>query len=292
MSLIDASYFVGEIGIPNSADVPTAERIAWFINKYEPLFLQKIMGYPLYKAFVAGMNVIPPATPDIRFLNILYGTEYTDIQGLPNKWKGLIVTDNPVFNLSGGLAYRKPEYLKVGITAGLIAGANTFTFDGTAGKPDWRGWTPVLTRSAIMKPTIDYSWDVGNGILVLLGIGDKFNNNEDFFAEFQLRTDTTPSVGITTGESCIANYVYYWYRKSGVTQFTGIGEVMTSAENSINISPWKKVAGIWNEMSGWIKEFLAFMDAMQLTTPVTYPEWTTNNKIDALKAFGFMNPIF
>src|SRR5579863_7347288 len=108
MSFIDASYFVADLNIPNSDNAAVLETITWFIQKYEPMFLEKALGYPLYKAFAAGMNVIPPVTPDIRFLNILYGTEYIDLNGLTKKWKGLIVTDNPIFNLSGGYVYKKP----------------------------------------------------------------------------------------------------------------------------------------------------------------------------------------
>jgi len=288
MSLIDASYFVGEIEIPNSTDQPVAERIALFIQKYEPLFLQKLFGYALYKEFVAGIMVIPPATPDIKWINLLYGAEYTDFRGELQKWKGLIVTDTPIFNIAGGYVYRKPEYLTAGISIGFPAGVNTVTFDGTAGAPDWRGWTPILTRTAPMKPGIDYSWDPDTGIWTLLIPGDKFNNNEDFRAEFEIRTDATPSLGVVPNESCIANYVYYWYRKACGTQSTGIGEVITKAENADNTSPRKKMAKAWNDMRCSVQECLAYLQQ----NADTYPEWTNNNKIGALRYFSFVNPIY
>lgn len=295
MSFIDASYFVTELNIPNSGDVDIAPRIQWFINKYEPLFLQKLMGYPLYKAFVAGMNAIAPATPPQRMLNIIYGTEYTDAQGFLQKWKGLIVTDSPVFNLSGGLVYKTPQYLTAGATVGLVPGATTATFDGTAGTDDWRGWTPIITRGQlIMKPGIDYSWDPAIGLLTLLKVGDKFGNPEDFFVQFQVRLDGPPPASIdnSANESCIANYVYYWYRRSNVTQYSGIGEVMTGAENSVQANPRKKIASAWNEMHRWVKEFCAFMQTTQNADATMYPEWTLVNEHDALRHFAFMNPIF
>lgn len=184
MSFIDASYFVGELNIPNSGDTAVAERITWFINKYEPIFLQQLMGYPLYKAFTAGMAVVP--TPDARYTDILNGKEYTDFQGYTQKWRGLK----------------------------------------------------------------------------------------------------------TTTQSLIANYVYYWFRRSNVTQYAGIGEVMTKAENSDNVNPRRKIASAWNEMSDWVGEFCDFMQSTQDATPLVYPEWTQVNKHDALRTFGFMNPIF
>lgn len=292
MSFIDASYFVAELNIPNSGDLPVSERITWFIEKYEPEFLQKLMGYPLYKAFVAGMNVALPATPPQRLLDLLYGKEYADFQGYIQKWKGLIVTDSPVFNISGSLVYKKPLYLTAGVTIGLTPNANTATFDGTGGKDDWRGWVPIITRAGVMKPGIDYSWDTVTGILVLLKPGDKFGNLEDFFVAFELRTDGLPAISLSVNESLIANFVYYWYYRSAVTQSTGIGEVRTKAENSDNVSPRQKMISAWNEMHRWVKEFTAFMEASQMADPTIYPEWTNINKIDALRYFGFINPIF
>lgn len=293
MSFIDASYFVGELTIPNSDQEPVVERINWFIEKYETQFLQKLMGYPLYKSFLAGINVVLPAVPDIKWINILYGTEYTDFRGDLQKWKGLIVTDSPIYNLSGGLVYKKPLYLTAGVTVGLSVGANTATFDGTGGKDDWRGWTPVITRTGIMKPGVNYSWDPVLGVWTLLAVNDKFGPAEDFFAEFQLRTDPVlPVVGPAVQESCIADYVYYRYRRDASSQFTGIGEVITTAENSTNANPRKKMATLWNQTHVWAKEFLCFMEATQNTDATIYPQWTLNNRYDALKYFGFMNPYF
>jgi hypothetical protein len=91
MSLIDVSYFVGEPTIPNTDNPAVAERVIYFIQKYEPIFLQKLLGYPLFKAFTAGISVASPATPDQRYLNILTGIEYTDSSGILQKWKGLVV---------------------------------------------------------------------------------------------------------------------------------------------------------------------------------------------------------
>lgn len=292
MSFIDASYFVGELDIPNNGEAAVAERIQFFINKYEPLFLEKLLGYPLYKAFITGMSVTPPATPDVRFLNILSGCEYTDYNGQVQKWKGLILTDNPFYNTSGGFIYKKPVYLKAGTTAGLVANTTSATFNGTGGTDNWIGWTPIIYRVAPMVPGVDYSFDPGTGILQLLVPGDKFGDGEKFFVQFELRTDDVPTVDYSNDESPIADFVYYWYYRSLATQSTGFGEVQASAENSVSMSPKQKMVSAWNEMSAWVKEFNKFMRCTMNTTPQTYPEWTTRNEYEALKYFGFINPIF
>ena len=190
MSLIDASYFVKKLNIPNSGDTAIAETIVSYINQYEPFFLQKIFGYPLYKAYKASLS-------DARFNDIINGKEYTDINGNINKWPGLIEVLIPA--------------------------------------P-----TPPATTPPAQK------------------------------------------------QSIIANFVYFKYREENATQFTGIGEAIIGAENAVMVSPRKKMALVWNEMSNQVKQFTQFMDANQSA----YTEWSNINKIDALQYFGFMNPFF
>lgn len=283
---IDETYFKEELLIPNTDQNAILERLQGFIKKYEPLFLQKLMGYPLYKAFVAGINVALPATPDTRYLDILYGTEYIGNDGLLQKWKGLIVTDSPIYNLSGGLVYRKPEYITAGVTAGFPAGGTTVNF------PDWIGWTPSITRVGFMKPGIDYSWDSASGDLVLLKVGDKFNNDEDFKIEFELRTDATPVIDFGEKESIITNYVYYWYYRAVATQSTGIGEMKFNPDGAMLDNPNQKMASAWNELSQRTCEFVEFMDLKNANTPQVYPEFQFTHRYQALKEFEYANPIF
>jgi hypothetical protein len=290
MSLIDVSYFVQELQLPNTDQLAVSERLTGFISKYEPEFLQKLFGYPLYKAFVAGMAITPP---DQRFLDILYGKEYTDLQGRLQRWKGIIVTDSPVFTLSGNLSYKKPVYITSGITAGFVPNTSAATLDGTNGTDDWRGWTPILYRDgAILFEDVDYSWVANTGVLTLLGDGNVFGNDEQLVAQFEQRTDPINAPDVSGQESCIANYVYFKYKQNYATQTTDFGEVVTQAENSRNASPRKKMASAWNAMHYWVKEFCEFMEATQNADPTIYPEWTLPDEHHALNHFAFMNPIY
>lgn len=89
MSFINASYFVGNINIPNAADAPISSRITWFINKYEPEFLRLALGYELYAAFVAG---IAAESPDQLWLDLRDGKVYGGLDGYTYKYRGLIET--------------------------------------------------------------------------------------------------------------------------------------------------------------------------------------------------------
>lgn len=287
MSLIDASYFVAELNIPNTVDQAINERVAWTIQKYEPDFLQKLLGYPLYKAFVAGLNVTSPTVPDIRWTNLLYGAEYTDWNGYAQNWKGLIVTDTPVINMTGGFVYKKPQYLIAGISPDFAVGVSTETFT------DWIGWTPIIVRNILtMVPGVDYSYDKITGIITLLTGGDYFGLNEVLSVQFELRTDPVTVTGGQPSQSCIANYVYYWYMRSLATQTTGTGEMQAQVENAKTVTARAKMVSAWNEMSEWVKEMNYYLQQSNSSQVPVYPEWTDVNKIGALRYFNFMNPFF
>lgn len=79
---LSAAYFVGEIHIPNISGSSTSEtanllQLQIMIAKYEPLFLEKLMGADLYAAYIAG---IAAAIPDTRWATLqgkIYVTNLT-----------------------------------------------------------------------------------------------------------------------------------------------------------------------------------------------------------------------
>jgi hypothetical protein len=81
-TLINQTFFVGDIVIPNLQAQSELERITLFINKYEPDCLVKILGYPLYKLFGSESSQ--------RMTDLLSGAEYTDGNGDTQKWNGLV----------------------------------------------------------------------------------------------------------------------------------------------------------------------------------------------------------
>ncbi|KAF0193983.1 MAG: hypothetical protein FD166_3609 [Bacteroidetes bacterium] len=70
--LIDQSYFVGEILVPNLTGVGpipagNVEELTRFITKYEPDYLDEVLGPGLSEAFQAGISA---ATPDQRWIDL------------------------------------------------------------------------------------------------------------------------------------------------------------------------------------------------------------------------------
>lgn len=272
--LINLTYFNGELSIPNTDSVPVQERIDWFIKKYEPELLKKLFGYEFYKAFIAG--VIPVLTEQ-KWIDLIYGVEYTNRFNKLAKWRGLIDTEAPVFAFGTGLMYRKPELIQGGVTPGFTAGASSFTFDGTGGAADWRGWKIIPERigQGTMKDTgtaPDYTYDITTGVWTFITPGDTAHINEYFFIQFQLQNEGSDDFVYAFQMSVIALYVYYWYMRAIATQTTGIGEVQTLPEGATQASGNRKMCTAWNQMVDWIGELYEYMEA----STTLYPEYDSN----------------
>lgn len=98
------------------------------------------------------------------------------------------------------LAYKAPEIIICGITPGFDAGASSFVFDGTAGKPDWRTWTPIMQPPGF-SPWLEgynYTWDAVTGTLTMID-GQTFESEFRVLAEFETIVDAGATGGVPTG---------------------------------------------------------------------------------------------
>lgn len=102
---------------------------------------------------------------------------------------------------ANGVNFRATEQIEADVTTGFTNGTNTFTFNGTAGTEDWRGWE-ISTIDRIgtgpMKKNVDYTWNKTTGVFTLILPGDIFGNNEWFNVEFEAQTSvitqSTPTI--------------------------------------------------------------------------------------------------
>lgn len=84
---------------------------------------------------------------------------------------------------------KNDEQIEVGVTPGLVAGATSFTFDGsTVGLPDYRGYqisiSEINNRGFLIKG-VDISWDYTIAKLTLLQPGDIFKIHTFYNVSFQ-----------------------------------------------------------------------------------------------------------
>ena len=103
---------------------------------------------------------------------------------------------------SSVFSVRDDEQIKVGVTPGFVSGANSFTFDGTNGRPDYRGLSIVpseLNGRGIIINGLDYSWDAITGKFTLLLAGDKFIDESVYNIHFNSGIVQSP-VTVNTSE--------------------------------------------------------------------------------------------
>lgn len=89
MSFIDHTYFIaditiGDISNGNSPVVGNTVNLD-FIPRYEKKYLEQVLGYPLYTAFISGLAVMP--TPAAKWTELRDGVDYT-VNNKPYRWNG------------------------------------------------------------------------------------------------------------------------------------------------------------------------------------------------------------
>lgn len=85
-NLIDITYFYNHLLVAQKSDATVIETIDLLISELEPKILGDLLGYELYKAYKAGIAVLP--TPDAKWTNLRDGVEYTNRQNRLTKYRG------------------------------------------------------------------------------------------------------------------------------------------------------------------------------------------------------------
>lgn len=271
MALIDRTYFVGELNIPNTSQAAIGSAIDLFIEQYEEKLLDEVFGYTLYKALKAGLQVVPVAQ---KWTDLIEGVEYTDMAAKTRFWKGLVTQPPTVLNALDALnpidvvVGRGQLYDPVSATTSTTIPAalvgKTFRFEK-------RGVGSLIAG--------EYSV-VGNTLTL---IGDQFSINDVYTYK-----SATLAINTSTGtdkRSLIANYVYYWYIRNNHTQTATTGETKAANENSTMASPALKMVRAWNEMSTWICELVNYLDAKK----DDYTEWADQDVWCMLRKFKTIN---
>ena len=93
MSLIDTTYFVGDISLPVSTNSNISSNLTNSITRYEDEILKKLLGYELWRDFKAG---IAEDEPDQKWIDLRDGAEFSfEYWGhtITTKWNGLVNID-------------------------------------------------------------------------------------------------------------------------------------------------------------------------------------------------------
>lgn len=268
--LIDRTYFVGELNIPNTSQAAIGSLTDLFIEKYEEEWLREVLGYTLNKAFKAGLQVIPVAQ---KWTDLIEGVEYTH-NSKTKFWKGLVSQPPSVLNALDAL-----NTIAVVVGRGQqydpITGSSSTTIPAALVGKDFifnqRGIGQLLTS--------EYSI-VGN--ILTLASGQFAVNDIYIYKSATLAINTSTG---TNKQSPIANYVYYWYIRNNYTQTSTMSEVKATNENAVIANPSLKMDRAWNEMSAWICELIDYLDAKK----DDYTEWADQDVWHMRKKFRPIN---
>ncbi len=251
MPLIDRTYFETELNIPKTDTVSVQENLDALIVKREPELLQDILGYALYKAFMAGLLL--PVVPQI-WNDLLLGADYTDRFGHLQRWRGLVSAPPAIVN--------------------AVSEANSIPYVATETDEDeqtipvppnlvGRPWRLSKRPIGELRPD-EYAVDMLGEYVTLTD--PIVEDDTYFFYSNDLSLEQTSG---SDKSSLIANYVYYWYLRKEASQMSALGDVVTKGENSDINGPGEKMSRAWNEMSGWIREMVCYLDARK----TDYVDW-------------------
>lgn len=254
--LIDRTYFVGELNMPNTSQTAIGGLVDLFIEKYEEQFLNDVLGYSLYKALKAGLQDVPVSQ---KWTDLIEGVEYTDINSKTRLWRGLVSQPPSVLNALDAI---NDIHVRVGRGQPFdpVVATSTTTIPTALVGKDF-----IIYQRGVgeLIPGVDYS--VSGSTLTLLS--GQFGVN-DWYTYKSATLAINTSTG-TSKASLIANYVYYWYMRNNHTQTASTGETKGKHENADTASMAVKLTRAWNEMSKWICDLVDYLDVKK----DDYSEW-------------------
>jgi hypothetical protein len=261
MALIDRTYFIGELNLAGTERAPVQEVLDWFIAKYEPELLERLLGYDLYAAFKTGLT---QSTIEQRWTDLLEGTTYT-WGSRTKRWRGLISQAAAVVDAIEAantitLIVDRGHVYPADPETDPIAGASTVALP-----PSVVGKQLIVVQRVFGQLRTD-EYDITGTTLTLLN-GVTFSADDTYFIKLATLTINT-STGLNK-ESLIANYVYCQYMRGLNSQTTVMGEGKGKMENSDNVTAGDKIQRASYELDRWTAEMYEYLQA----SASAFPEW-------------------
>ena len=249
--LIDSTYFIGERNIPNTDRPEVSSLLDSFIVKYEGDYLRKALGYELQKALSEALLL--PTVPQ-RFIDLLFGVDFTDNHSTLQRWPGFISYTGTTPTAAISLPAASDLFFTIGQTIGApVNGATEYNNTALASasyRVIQRGFGPL----EILK---DDNSNIATADIELLPAGGfkwrgstTFSDGDKYTIQFlSSPIDVSGVEVVPLPESPIADYIYYHFLKFAATQTTGIGEVKAEAQNAMAESSQNKMVQAWNDMA-------------------------------------------
>lgn len=294
MSLIDESYFIGKLTIPQLGQPAVVDNLNAFIGYEEPPFLQAALGFELWQDFMNGLaqDPIDPIWTALRdgadFLANGLWPPFQWKNGWMNYRRDWFIPMKPVRRMHWvGFLGSQPQgsannslglilVFTVGQAGAPVAGTSTFTSSLLAGTQY------TLERRGFGTMT-DADVNINNNgqTITLLKPGDKFNLGEVFILHFALAQTT--SMASSAYYSPLAQYVYYQYFRDNAGNLSAFGVVESQSENS---TPGTGFLKMYDAYKGMSDSILKLWQYLELQNVAVYPSYD-RLKID----YNFFKPI-
>lgn len=183
MELIDKTYFEdADLLVPGLEKQEQENKLNELIAKYEPEYLQNILGYGFYKTFKTAVEAGEEGLAQ-RWKDLRDGQEYTDASGVLRKWEGFAGESmrSPIAN------YVYYRWLRYNVPTTTVSGEKT----SKAPKS--------VSNSSVGKQTGAWNEMVRmNCVLVDFLLNKKDENGDLVYPEFKTEELGTEFVNLTT----------------------------------------------------------------------------------------------
>ncbi len=176
--LIDQSYFSGPLTIAQLGQNSVVNSLDDFIARYEPQVMEAALGYDFYQTFLAGIGVGSDEVTEQRWLNLLQGCTYLDVNGRKKAWIGFAQGTNT----STVIAVQRDDLtIYAGITPGFAVGGYQYI------STDLANWNYELESfgNGTLDSTSEWTYRTGGG-WVLTDTSYTFHKWFDLFHTFSI----------------------------------------------------------------------------------------------------------
>lgn len=263
--LIDTSYFTGPLTIAQLGQKAVEDSLNTFINRFEPTIMEAALGYDFYQAFLAGLDVTSDEFIEQRWLDLLNGVAFVNIDSIKKKFSGFAGGENTQSIIA---VQRDDLFIYAGVTPGFPVSGYTYTNN------DLKNWNFELELfgAGTFQPVVEWNYNP-NGGFILTDTSYQTQPGERWVLHFTGKKTVVVPSGSQNLLSPLANFIYYEYMKDLASQNTGIGLVKSKGENSVSANVVRKPVDAFNDGVRQIRLFWELMQADQQKTVKVYPEF-------------------
>jgi hypothetical protein len=275
-NLIDYTFFIGTINVPNTNQASTQGLLTTLITKYQEKLLTDLLGRKMYLDFMAGIQ--EPSVAD-KWQELLTGADYVDMYGRDQRWMGLAPVSTDII-----------QQIYDGLAIDVVVGRGQI-WDPAADQSVCTIPTPLQGKAFSLEQRVtgtlrpdEYTINAPANTMITLTDGKKFLLNDTYFFK-GIKSSFAPVSG-TERRSLIANFVYYWYQRTKASESSGVGESITKTENAARTSPADKMTAAWNEMAVWVKEMILFLRSKEDVYPEFLIQYMNPQYIRPINSFN------